>query len=49
MVHEGERARVVLVVDVWHPGLAAEDLAVLTDPVFGRFGKVSQAELAPEA
>jgi hypothetical protein len=42
VVHEGELARVVLVMDVWHPGLTAEDVAVLSDPVFGRFGKVSR-------
>ena len=46
VVHEGERVRVVLVVDVWHPGLTPEDVAVLSHPVFGRFGKVSRAELA---
>jgi Aspartyl/Asparaginyl beta-hydroxylase len=39
VVHEGLRDRVVLVVDVWHPGLTAEDVAVLGHPVFQRFGK----------
>jgi len=45
VVHEGERARVVLVVDVWHPGLGPRDVAVLSHPVFSRFGRVSRAEL----
>ena len=40
--HSGERARVVLVVDVWHPSLCAEDIAVLSHPVFQRFGKASR-------
>jgi len=43
VVHEGERTRVVLVVDVWHPGLTRADVAVLSDPVFGRFGKIARA------
>lgn len=42
VVHEGERDRVVLVVDVWHPGLGARDIEVLSHPVFQRFGKVAQ-------
>jgi aspartate beta-hydroxylase len=41
--HAGERPRVVLVVDVWHPSLGADDIAVLSHPVFQRFGKVSRA------
>ena len=41
VVHEGDRDRVVLVVDVWHPGLSAADIAVLSHPVFQRFGKVA--------
>ncbi len=43
VVHDGELARVVFVLDVWHPGLTREDVAVLEDPVFGRFGKISRA------
>lgn len=42
VVHEGDRDRVVLVVDVWHPALTAGDVAVLSDPVFQRFGKVAR-------
>jgi hypothetical protein len=34
VVHMGERPRVVLVVDLWHPALTPEDVAVLGDPVF---------------
>ena len=41
--HDGTRRRVVLVVDVWHPALSAEEVAVLSDPVFQRFGKVPAA------
>ena len=48
VVHEGDKARVVLVVDLWHPGLSAEDVAVLGDPVFQRFGKVSRAAPKPD-
>ena len=44
--HAGERPRVVLVVDVWHPSLTPRDIAVLSHPVFQRFGKVSRP-LAP--
>jgi aspartyl/asparaginyl beta-hydroxylase len=42
VVHEGDQARVVLVVDVWHPGLTPADVRVLSNPVFGRFGKASR-------
>src|SRR5262245_16566567 len=45
VVHEGDQARVVMVVDVWHPGLSGQDVAVLSHPVFSRFGKVSRAEI----
>ena len=45
VVHEGEKARVILVVDVWHPGLGPRDVAVLSHPVFSRFGKVSRAAI----
>ncbi len=41
--HAGERTRVVLVVDVWHPSLGAGDIALLSHPVFQQFGKVSSA------
>lgn len=47
VVHDGDRARVVLVVDVWHPSLTAEDVQVLSDPVFQRFGKASPRRGAP--
>lgn len=42
VVHEGDRARVVLVVDVWHPGLSPTDVEVLAQPVFARFGKYTR-------
>ncbi len=42
--HAGDKARVVLVVDVWHPALTAEDVSVLSDPVFQRFGRVSRPD-----
>lgn len=43
VVHEGERTRVIMVVDVWHPALTPAEVRVLSDPVFGRFGKVPSA------
>lgn len=48
VVHEGEETRVVLVVDVWHPDLSAEDIAVLSHPVFQRFGRVPRGAPEPE-
>jgi aspartate beta-hydroxylase len=36
--HEGKKLRIVLSVDVWHPSLTAEDIAVLSHPVFRDFG-----------
>lgn len=38
VVHEGKQLRVVLSVDVWHPSLTREDIAVLGHPVFRDFG-----------
>ena len=38
IVHDGEKLRVVLSVDVWHPSLTGEDIAVLSHPVFRAFG-----------
>ena len=38
VVHDGDLARVVLSVDVWHPDLSDDDIAVLSHPVFHRFG-----------
>lgn len=43
VVHDGALPRVVLVVDVWHPGLSASDVEVLAHPVFSRFGKFTRA------
>lgn len=43
VVHEGDQARVVLVVDVWHPDLTPTDVQVLSHPVFARFGKAARA------
>jgi hypothetical protein len=48
VLHEGDLARVVLVVDVWHPGLGPNDIAVLENPVFQRFGKVSKVSRSEE-
>jgi hypothetical protein len=47
--HAGERPRVVLVVDVWHPALSERDIAVLSQPVFERFGKAASAAAARAA
>ncbi|MBT8446355.1 MAG: aspartyl/asparaginyl beta-hydroxylase domain-containing protein [Gammaproteobacteria bacterium] len=41
VVHDGEKDRVVLVVDLWHPSLSEEDKAVLDAPIFQRFGKAA--------
>lgn len=49
VVHEGERTRVVLVVDVWHPALTPDEVRVLSQPVFSRFGKVSAPQPASGA
>jgi aspartyl/asparaginyl beta-hydroxylase (cupin superfamily) len=38
--HLGERPRAVLSVDVWHPRLDDEEVRVLGDDVFQRFGRV---------
>ena len=48
VLHEGDLLRVVLVVDVWHPDLGPEDIAVLEAPVFQRFGKVAQVSRSEE-
>ena len=48
VVHEGDQARVVLVVDLWHPDLTPEDIALLSDPVFQRFGKVGRKKAVPD-
>ena len=42
VAHDGERDRIVLVVDVWHPSLTDEDIEVLSHPVFGVFGKAQR-------
>jgi hypothetical protein len=41
VVHEGKQERVALVLDVWHPSLSKQDIAVLSHPVFQRFGKAA--------
>ena len=37
--HQGEQTRVVLVVDCWQPGLKPEEIEILENPLFGRFGR----------
>lgn len=37
--HQGEETRVVLVVDCWQPGLKPEEIEILENPLFGRFGR----------
>jgi hypothetical protein len=39
--HRGQRLRVVLSVDVWHPGLSARDVECLSHPVFQGFGRAA--------
>jgi hypothetical protein len=39
--HRGEKPRAVLSVDVWHPSLTNADIQVLSDEVFGRFGRLA--------
>ena len=41
VIHDGELARAVLSVDVWHPSLTEEEIQVLSDPLFQRFGKLA--------
>ena len=48
VAHDGDEPRVVLVVDLWHPGLSSEDVAVLSHPVFQRFGKASRQPRRPD-
>ncbi len=37
----GTQLRALLIVDLWHPSLTADDIACLSDPLFNRFGKVA--------
>lgn len=37
--HKGEKTRVALVIDVWHPSLTPKDIEILSHPVFRTFGK----------
>ncbi len=37
--HNGDKTRVVLIVDLWHPGLTDADIEFLSHPVFQSFGK----------
>ena len=37
--HKGDQTRVVLVVDCWQPGLKPEEIEILENPLFGRFGR----------
>jgi len=39
VIHEGDRKRTILIVDVWHPSLSAAEIEVLSHPVFTRFGR----------
>lgn len=39
VIHNGEKPRIVLIVDIWHPSLTPEDIEILSHPVFSRFGK----------
>jgi hypothetical protein len=48
VVHRSGSERVILSIDTWHPGLDAEEIAILSDPVFARFAKVGAAEKPPE-
>ncbi|WP_306030143.1 aspartyl/asparaginyl beta-hydroxylase domain-containing protein [Stappia sp. MMSF_3263] len=46
--HRSGGDRVILSVDTWHPSLSEAEVAVLSDPVFPRFGKITQAPVAPD-
>lgn len=39
VIHDGEKPRVVLIVDIWHPSLTDEDIQILSNPVFSRLGR----------
>lgn len=41
VIHEGDKARVVLSVDVWHPSLTGGEIEILSHPLFQRFGKAA--------
>jgi len=38
VIHNGEKLRVVLSIDTWHPSLSRDDITFLSDPVFKDFG-----------
>ncbi len=40
VVHEGEKTRVVFIVDLWHPSLTKNDIKFLAHPVLSTFGKI---------
>ncbi|WP_186389303.1 MULTISPECIES: aspartyl/asparaginyl beta-hydroxylase domain-containing protein [unclassified Stappia] len=46
--HRSGGDRVILSVDTWHPALDEEEVAVLSDPVFPRFGKITRSLDAPD-
>jgi hypothetical protein len=48
VVHRTGKERVILSIDTWHPELDAEEIEILSDPVFARFAKVGAAEAPPE-
>jgi hypothetical protein len=46
--HRSGGDRIILSVDTWHPSLSEAEVAVLSDPVFPRFGKIAQTPVAPD-
>lgn len=46
--HRSGGDRIILSVDTWHPSLSEAEVAVLSDPVFPRFGKITKAPVAPD-
>jgi len=39
--NDGTQLRALLILDLWHPSLSADDVACLSNPLFNRFGKVA--------
>lgn len=46
--HRGGGDRVILSLDTWHPSLSEEEVAILSDPVFPRFGKIARSPDTPD-
>ena len=41
VTHKGEKDRVIMLVDLWHPSLSKEEIQVLSNSVFHKYGKLN--------